>query len=62
MDRRGGFGPWLAVLAVLVVLGGAVPYGVLAGHEGWFTTLFWLAFGVAVIVVIAAGVKGWRDR
>ncbi len=62
MDRRGGFGPWLAALAVLVAAGGLVPYGMLAGHRGWFTALFWGGFGLAVILLIALGVRGWRDR
>lgn len=62
MGRRKGFGPWLAVLAVLVVLGGAVPYGLLAEQRNWFTALFWLAFGLAVVVVVASGTRHWRDR
>mgnify|MGYP007002580509 FL=1 len=62
MDRRGGFGAWLAALVVLVILGGAVPYGLMAGHRGWFTALFWTGFGLAVVALIATGVKGWRDR
>ena len=59
--KRRGFGPWLTALAVLVVAGGFVPYGLLAGHQGWFTALFWGGFGLAVIVLIALGVKSWRD-
>lgn len=62
MARRGGFGPWLGAVTVLVFLGGFVPYGLLAGHRGWFVAGFWLLFGLAVVVVIAAGVRGWRDR
>jgi len=62
MDRRGGFGAWLAALAVLVAAGGFVPYGLLAGQRGWFTGLFWLGFGAAVIVLVGAGVRGWRER
>lgn len=62
MNRRAGFGPWLAVVVVLVFAGGFVPYGLLADHQGWFTALFWALFGVAVIVVIVAGARGWRDR
>lgn len=62
MQRHGGFGPWLTALAVLVVAGGLVPYGLLAGNRGWVTALFWGAFGLAVIVLIGVGIKGWRDR
>ncbi|MCB1406591.1 MAG: hypothetical protein KDK01_10110 [Rhodobacteraceae bacterium] len=62
MSKRGGFGPWLAVVAVLVFAGGFVPYGLLADQRGWFTAAFWALFGVAVIVVIVTGAKGWRDR
>jgi hypothetical protein len=62
MAKRGGFGPWIAAVVVLVLAGVAVPYGVLAGQQTWLTAGFWLAFGVAVIVMIAVGVAGWRDR
>lgn len=62
MEKRRGFGIWLAVVVVLVFAGGFVPYGLLADHRGWFTALFWGLFGLAVIVVIATGVNGWRDR
>ncbi len=62
MEPRGRFGPWLAVLALVVVAGGVVPGGLLAGHRGWFTALFGGAFGLAVIVVIVAGVRSWRGR
>ncbi|WP_370206473.1 hypothetical protein [Pararhodobacter marinus] len=62
MSTRRGFGPWLAALVVLVVLGGGVPYGLLADQRGWFTALFWTGFGLAVVVLIALGLRGWRDR
>lgn len=62
MNTGRNFGPWLAALAILIVAGGFVPYGLLAGHRGWFTTLFWGGFGLAVVVLIAAGVKGWKDE
>ena len=61
MVRRSGFAIWLAALVALVGLGVAVPYGVLAGVVGWSTALFWGGFGLAVIVLIAVGVSGWRD-
>ena len=62
MARRGGLGLWATLVAALVVLGGFVPYGLLAGHRGWFVAGFWVLFGVAVAVVITAGLRGWRDR
>ncbi|MFN4100679.1 MAG: hypothetical protein ACK4GT_12965 [Pararhodobacter sp.] len=62
MDRRSGFAPWLAALVVLVFLGTAVPYGLLAGQVNWLTALFWSGFGLAVVVLIAVGIHGWRDR
>ncbi|MCB1395551.1 MAG: hypothetical protein H6898_05170 [Rhodobacter sp.] len=62
MARRDRFGAWLVAVLVLVVAGGFVPYGLLADHRGWFTAGFWILFGVTVIVVIAAGVRGWRAR
>jgi hypothetical protein len=60
--QRSGFGLWLGALCALVALGVAVPYGVLAGQPGWGVAVFWGLFGVAVIAVIAAGVRGWRVR
>lgn len=62
MDRRKGGGLWLLAVAVLVLAGVVVPYGVLAGSDlaGW-TFAFWTAFGVAVAVLIGVAVAGWRD-
>ena len=62
MERRGGFGVWVAALAVLVILGGAVPYGLLAGQESWSVALFWGGFGLAVVALITVAILGWRDR
>ena len=62
MNASRKFGPWLAALAILVFAGGYVPYGLLAGHRGWFITLFWCGFGLAVVLLIALGVKGWKDK
>ncbi|PTW99534.1 MULTISPECIES: hypothetical protein [Pararhodobacter] len=62
MTGRSGFAAWLGALAVLVFLGAAVPYGPLAGSIGWSIALFWGGFGLAVIVLIALGAAGWRDR
>ena len=61
MAKRGGFGLWLGALALLVLAGVAVPYGVLAGGQGWAVAGFWGAFGLAVSVLIALGIRGWRD-
>jgi hypothetical protein len=55
-------GAWLAAVAVLVVAGGAVPYGLLAGPDaGLSVALFWGGFGIAVIVLIAAATLRWKD-
>jgi hypothetical protein len=62
MTGRSGFAAWLVALAALVLAGAAVPYGLLAGGATWATALFWLGFGLAVIVLIAIGAAGWRDR
>ncbi|MCW1404254.1 hypothetical protein OKA06_18815 [Novosphingobium sp. MW5] len=62
MNTGRNFGPWLAALAILVVAGGFVPYGLLAGHRGWFTTLFWGGFGLAVVVLIASGCQRLEGR
>jgi len=54
--------PWLVAMAVLVVAGGAVPYGVLAGPDaGLSVALFWGVFGLAVIALIAAATSRWKD-
>ena len=53
---------WLSLMAVLVVSGIAVPYGLLGGNEpGLRVAVFWLAFGVAVTGMIAFAVMRWRD-
>ncbi len=55
------FARWLAAAGCLVLAGIAVPYGLLSGGAtGLGIPLFWLAFGVAVIALILAGVSGWR--
>ncbi|PQO22695.1 hypothetical protein C2I36_11645 [Rhodobacteraceae bacterium WD3A24] len=54
---------WLAAVALLVLAGFIVPYGILGGSgaPGLTLALFWLIFGLAVVVVIALGVARWRD-
>lgn len=55
------FARWLAAATILVLAGIAVPYGPLSGPpHGYGILLFWLAFGLAVIALILAGVAGWR--
>lgn len=53
---------WLVCMAILVISGVAVPYGVLGGNElGLAVAVFWLVFGVAVAGMIAVAVMRWRD-
>ncbi len=61
MTRTGGFRAWLTAVAALVFAGVAVPYGLLAGREDWSVGLFWLGFGLAVVVVIALGLRNWGN-
>ena len=53
---------WLAAMAVLVIAGGAVPYGLMAGPgAGLGVATFWTVFGLAVIAMIAVATARWRD-
>lgn len=58
---RGGGALWGVLMAVMVVAGVVVPYGVLSGgpFAGW-TFGFWIAFGLAVVAMVAVAVAGWR--
>ncbi len=57
-----GFRVWMALAALLVFLGGFIPYGVLAGGAPSLAIFgFWVAFGVAVIGLILLAVLRWRD-
>ncbi|TCP60330.1 hypothetical protein EV663_1108 [Rhodovulum bhavnagarense] len=52
---------WIAAMAVVIVLGIAVPYGVLAGAApGYAVLLFWGGFGLVVIALVALAVLRWR--
>ena len=56
-----GMAGWLAVAAAVVGLGVAVPYGPMArAAPGLGLALFWLGFGLAVIVLVAIGVLRWK--
>lgn len=55
------FSLWLILCGVTIVSGIAVPYGVLAGGTTPAVFVFWCAFGLAVIALIAAGTSGWND-
>lgn len=53
---------WLLAMAALIVAGGAVPYGLMAGPGAGLTVaVFWTAFGLAVIAMIAAATLRWKD-
>lgn len=59
-DHRQG---WLWALVVLLVTlsGIVVPYGLLSGSgQPLAVPLFWLGFGLVVILLIALGVARWR--
>jgi hypothetical protein len=50
-------------MAITVLAGVAVPYGVLADSERVMAVpLFWLFFGAVVIGLIVIGVARWRDN
>lgn len=54
---------WLFGMAILILAGVVVPYGLLGGGEpGLVIAGFWLLFGVAVAVMVALGVARWRDE
>lgn len=56
-----GFQTWLIAVAAVILAGIAVPYGVLSGGAPSLDVfLFWCAFGVTVIVLIAIGVARWK--
>ncbi|MCA1777357.1 MAG: hypothetical protein LC676_17625 [Loktanella sp.] len=50
-------------MAIAILAGIFVPYGLLAGSDRAMAVLiFWLLFGVVVIGLIAIGVMRWRDE
>jgi hypothetical protein len=52
----------LGLLAVLIILAYAVPYGLLRDIPSWQAAfLFWTAFGVAAVAVILRLISGWRS-
>ena len=53
---------WLLVMTALIVAGGAVPYGLLAGPGAGLTVaVFWTGFGLVVIAMIAVATLRWKD-
>lgn len=54
---------WLTSMAIAILAGIFVPYGLLAGSDRAMAVLiFWLLFGVVVIGLIVIGVMRWRDE
>ena len=52
---------WGLTVLLTIAAGVAVPYGILSGGSaGSGIFLFWCGFGLAVVVLIAAGVTRWR--
>jgi len=61
-QRPDGRTPWLLAVALVVLAGVAVPYGLLAGREtGLAVVAFWLLFGLVVICLVVLGVLRWKD-
>lgn len=57
----GIFRLWLVLTAMLIGAGIFVPYGILGGGPAGFDILiFWMLFGLAVVVLIAVGIARWR--
>jgi len=53
---------WFWAVAIVVLAGVAVPYGLLAGPDaGLSVALFWLGFGFVVIALIAVATARWKD-
>lgn len=62
-QRPPGRSLWLLAVAVVVLAGVAVPYGLLSGREtGLAVVSFWLLFGLVVIGLVVLGVLRWRDE
>ena len=60
MEKRGYF--WVGTMAILVGLAYLVPYALLSGVDSWYGSfLFWMVFGVAATLAIAAITWSWRD-
>ena len=60
--RPAGRTLWFLAVAVVVLVGVAVPYGLLAGQEsGLAVVAFWLLFGLFVIGLVVIGVFRWKD-
>ncbi|WP_371054993.1 hypothetical protein [Rhodosalinus sp. K401] len=56
-----GFGIWLVAVALVILAGIVVPYGILSGGAPSLVIfVFWCVFGAAVIGLIAAGVARWK--
>ncbi len=54
---------WLTAMAIAVLAGIFVPYGLLADSDSAMAVLiFWLLFGVVVIGLIVIGMMRWRDK
>ncbi|MBW6505997.1 MAG: hypothetical protein K0B00_04510 [Rhodobacteraceae bacterium] len=56
------FRAWAGAVAILVFLGGYVPYRLLAGGEpslGIFA--FWVVFGLVVTALIGLAVARWKE-
>lgn len=50
-------------MALLVVAGVYVPYGLLGGSApGFVIAGFWLLFGIGVAIMVMLGTSRWRDE
>ena len=52
---------WIASAGLVIAAGVIVPYGVLGGGTPSLDVfLFWCLFGLAVVVLVVAGLARWR--
>lgn len=60
--RAKGFAIWLAMVAIVILAGIAVPYTILSGPAFgvWDVPVFWIGFGFLVIALILRAVSRWR--
>ena len=63
MTHRSRRSLWLFVVALLVVAGVYVPYGLLGGGTpGFLIAGFWLLFGIGVAIMVMLGTSRWTDE
>ena len=62
LRRRRGFGAWLAVVGISVVLAIVVPYALIPFVDQPLATyFFWTGFSLVVALFVFWGVRSWKD-